>query len=248
MMRGAPRRRLGLPGLVLAACLGAAAPAAPAEPALDARLDDYAYCTVCHGATGGGNPAIRAPALAGIEPWYLEAQLRAYRARQRGADDRSDPAGVEMRIVAGEIDDGRLGAIGRYVAALDGRADPPATQPTGTALARGRAAYGTHCASCHGARGEGDAALGAPGLARLNDWYVVAAWHKYRGALRGAADAGGSPAAIAMQVISAAVPADFPIDDVAAWLGTQAPRAATIGRGRGETAALSSAPSADRRP
>jgi cytochrome c oxidase subunit II len=247
-MRVVLRRRIVLPGLLLTAFIGTATPAPAAEPTLAARLDDYAYCTVCHGATGGGNLAIRAPALGGIEPWYLEAQLKAYRARQRGADDGADPAGAEMRIVAGEIDDARLPSIARYVAGLDGRADPPATPPTRTTLARGRAAYGTHCASCHGPRGAGDAALGAPGLARLNDWYVVAAWQKYRSGLRGTATAAGAPTALAMQASAAALPGDFPIEDVAAWLTTQAPRAATIGRGPGDTTALRSAPSADRRP
>ena len=31
----------------------------PAQP-------DYAFCTVCHGAHGNGNPAINAPKIAGI--------------------------------------------------------------------------------------------------------------------------------------------------------------------------------------
>jgi cytochrome c oxidase subunit 2 len=45
---------------------------------------DYSYCTVCHGAHGNGNPAINAPKIAGIEPWYLKQQLVSFRTGVRG--------------------------------------------------------------------------------------------------------------------------------------------------------------------
>ena len=33
------------------------------------------YCTTCHGTDGRGNYGIKAPRLAGMEPWYLKRQL-----------------------------------------------------------------------------------------------------------------------------------------------------------------------------
>ena len=40
----------------------------------------FEYCTVCHGANGNGNPAIHAPRIAGLEPWYLKNQFKIGRA------------------------------------------------------------------------------------------------------------------------------------------------------------------------
>jgi len=61
--------------------------------------DDFLYCTTCHGADGNGNRAIRAPKIAGMGPWYVEAQLAAFRAGWRGTDP-ADAPGHEMRPVA----------------------------------------------------------------------------------------------------------------------------------------------------
>ncbi len=57
------------------------------------------FCGACHGAGGVGNPALNSPRLAGSDDWYLEAQVLAFRAGQRGAhpDDRT---GRQMRAMA----------------------------------------------------------------------------------------------------------------------------------------------------
>ncbi len=57
------------------------------------------FCGACHGAAGVGNPALNSPRLAGSDDWYLEAQIHAFRAGQRGAhaDDRT---GRQMRAMA----------------------------------------------------------------------------------------------------------------------------------------------------
>ena len=86
----------------------------------------------------------------------------------------------------------------------------PASSPGTSSL------YATHCASCHGTRGEGNATLNAPGLARLNDWYLVTSYDKYRGGLRGNAPA-PAPAA-SMQALAQSLPAQFAIEDVALYL------------------------------
>lgn len=206
------RRVLRGSGALLALLLMRTLTAAESAPA------GYEYCTLCHGATGGGNVAILAPALAGIEPWYLAEQLQGYRMRHRGKDFATDPAGTEMRVVTNDIRPEEVDAIGAWLSRL------PVTKPPVTVAGdarRGKPLYATHCAACHGARAEGNAALHAPSLVRLNDWYVVASFRKYQAGLRGA-DA-TDPWANAMHVQSRALPTDFAIEDVARFLGTLKP-------------------------
>jgi cytochrome c oxidase subunit 2 len=194
-----------LPGALLAA----------SEPS---PTTTYDYCTLCHGASGGGNVAILAPPLAGIERWYLADQLQAYRQQHRGADFASDAAGTEMRTVARDIGEEEFDAIGNYLAKLRPTKQPATVK--GDAR-RGRTLYTTNCASCHGARAEGNAALHAPALARLNDWYVVATFGKYQQGIRGG-DATQSWAHT-MNLQASALPANFAIDDVARYLITLGP-------------------------
>ena len=56
------------------------------------RGEDYQrnLCSACHGADGLGNEALGAPALVGLNDWYLVAQYEQFRAGKRGAhpDDR----------------------------------------------------------------------------------------------------------------------------------------------------------------
>lgn len=56
------------------------------------RGEDYHrnLCSACHGADGLGNEALGAPALVGLNDWYVVAQYEQFRAGNRGAhpDDR----------------------------------------------------------------------------------------------------------------------------------------------------------------
>ena len=56
------------------------------------RGEDYQrnLCSACHGADGLGNEVLGAPALVGLNDWYLVAQYEQFRAGNRGAhpDDR----------------------------------------------------------------------------------------------------------------------------------------------------------------
>ena len=62
----------------------------------------------------------------------------------------------------------------------------PKTPPMTVAgdAVRGRSLYVT-CESCHGAKGEGNQALGAPALAARTDWYLVTQLQNYKAGLRG---------------------------------------------------------------
>ena len=209
------------PVLLLALTLVPAPFAWGAAPVSTEQLaSDYRYCTTCHGATGNGNAAIQAPSLAGIEPWYLEAQLSVYREARRGRDHTVDATGSEMRTVAREIGPDRLAAIAPYVARF--RHEPQAPTVIGT-VAAGKSLYATHCAACHGRKAEGNQALQAPSLVRLNDWYVVSALRKYRDGHRGTDPA--FTLGVAMRAATLAAPADLSLEDIARYLNTLQPAA-----------------------
>lgn len=199
--------------LAALALLGGVAVAADA----DSHRTDYNYCTLCHGANGGGDEAIAAPAIKDIEPWYLASALADYRSGVRGKVYDDDTAGSEMRSVVREIAPGSEQAI---IAFLDGL---PATRATATLEgkpAEGGKLYQQTCAACHGPQGHGNEALHAPDLTRLNDWYIASSFQRYKDGVRGA-DAAANLWANQMHLIVRDLPADYGINDIAAWLATQ---------------------------
>lgn len=188
--------------------------AALATAAAAADKPDLAYCTVCHGAHGNGNTAIRAPKIAGMEPWYVRRQLEAFRDGIRGAHP-DDAAGHEMQPVGVRLrDDDAIEEAIAYVA--DFKAKAPTATVTGD-TARGRTLYSL-CESCHGAKGEGNQALSAPALTARTDWYLVTQLRNYKAGARGAdpRDSYGAQ----MRVIAATLPDATAIDDVVAYINT----------------------------
>lgn len=82
------------------------APLPPITIQADANVGkaSYALCASCHGAEAEGNPALKAPALAGLQDWYLLSSLRKFKAGARGYDPE-DVAGAQMRPMAMTIPD-----------------------------------------------------------------------------------------------------------------------------------------------
>lgn len=94
----------------------------PAEITMtgDARRGEtlYATCVACHGAQAEGNEAMRAPALAGQNDFYLYNQLKNFKAGFRGYDSR-DQYGSQMRMMAQMIaDDEAIRDIVAYINTL----------------------------------------------------------------------------------------------------------------------------------
>jgi cytochrome c553 len=56
----------------------------------------YGTCLACHGPTGAGNEALKAPPIAGQSDWYLLAQLKKFKAGVRGTNPK-DVTGGQMR-------------------------------------------------------------------------------------------------------------------------------------------------------
>ena len=64
----------------------------------------YAPCTACHGVDGAGNEQLKAPPLKHASDWYLIAQLKKFKAGERGANP-GDLEGAQMRPMAATLAD-----------------------------------------------------------------------------------------------------------------------------------------------
>lgn len=141
------------------------------------------HCNACHaarnvlGATrntldlGGGlipmqnwyAPALNSPQQAGVAEW---SQADVVNLLKHGVAAQGSVIGPMAEVVLQStqyLNDGDLNAMATYLRALP---QQPARVPrreageqTADRLARGKALYGTHCASCHGEQGQG-----APGI------------------------------------------------------------------------------------
>lgn len=199
-------RTVAAAGLVLGSMLATAS--------VGAEALDLTYCITCHGANGNGNSAIRAPRIAGMEPWYLKRQLDAFAAGYRGVHP-ADEAGQEMQPVALRL---KEAAITDKVIAFVGAFEAKAPVPTVTGdTARGKTLYAT-CTACHGASGEGNSALNAPALAERTDWYLVTQLKNFKTGVRGS-DAADAPSA-QMRAMAQSLTDEAAITDVVAYINT----------------------------
>jgi cytochrome c553 len=176
--------------------------------------DDLAYCTVCHGANGNGNDAIRAPKIAGMEPWYIRRQLEAFRIGVRGKHP-DDAAGHEMQPVGVRL---RTEAdIDRALAYVATFSPKPPSATIGGDVARGKQLFDA-CSVCHGVQGDGNEAIGAPALAGRTDWYLLTQLANYAAGIRGAdpRDAAGAQ----MRAAIAALEDRRQMQDVVAYINT----------------------------
>lgn len=144
--------------------------------------DDYKLCASCHGFDGAGNQLVNAPALAGQESWYLQRQIRNFRAGIRGTAS-SDTHGQSMALMTrGLTSDDTIADIVAYIGTL------PKAKPAITVAgdkANGKKLYAT-CAACHGMSAEGNATLNAPALATIDDWYQLRQLQLFKDGSRGA--------------------------------------------------------------
>ena len=207
-MGNAVRRALASCVISLTVAIAHATDEAPGKAAAN-----YGFCTVCHGAQGNGNPAIQAPKIAGIQPWYLKHELERFRARQRGTQ-AGDVSGMEMQPVAMQLDDQSIDAVAAYVSTFAAKA-PPVT--VSGDMKHGRELYAS-CVACHGAKGEGNDALHAPALAGQTDWYLVTQLEHFKAGLRGFSpeDESGTQ----MRAASAMLPDEAAIKDVVSYINT----------------------------
>ncbi len=203
-----------IPRLTLFAILTLAVPClAIAEDELPIPADEYIYCTVCHGAQLMGNSNIKAPRLSGMESWYVEKQLEAFRKGWRGKHE-SDVAGIDMQPMAASLTPEQIKEVAAFVSST--RSDAPPSTIEGDAD-KGRSHYST-CAACHGVNGEGNVALGSPALTGLNDWYLITQLEHFRDGARGGAP--GDTYGMQMRASARLLSDDEAIRDVVAYIST----------------------------
>ncbi|MFZ5480410.1 MAG: c-type cytochrome [Myxococcota bacterium] len=175
----------------------------------------YVQCVACHGEKGEGRPELNAPVIGGQEVWYLERELRNFRAGIRGADATRDPIGATMAAASKTIaSDEAIADVAAYVASLN----PPRPKPTlGGDAAAGKALFAA-CGTCHGRAGEGNPVTQAPALWRQYDAYVVRQLTNFRDGVRGAhvADVTG----MQMRPMVGKLPDEQAMRDVAAYVTT----------------------------
>ncbi|CAA0115591.1 c-type cytochrome [Zhongshania aliphaticivorans] len=86
--------------------------AKPAAKTLEGNVkrgaDYYSnLCGACHGPAAEGNEKLQAPALAGVEDWYLLKQFNHFRDGLRGADE-SDRYGYQMGMMGKTLPDDEI--------------------------------------------------------------------------------------------------------------------------------------------
>jgi cytochrome c oxidase subunit 2 len=180
----------------------------------------YATCAACHGPNGEGNVALNAPRLSGHGAWYLERQLKMFKAGVRGTHEK-DVFGKTMAPMAATLVDATaIADVSAYVASL-----PEAPVPTTIKgnVDKGRERYAT-CAACHGADGRGIAATNAPRLQGMNDWYMATQLKNFRNGVRGAhaQDIYGGQ----MALVAGMLADDAAIGDILAYINSVEPRGA----------------------
>jgi cytochrome c553 len=184
-----------------------------AEDELPIPADEFIYCTVCHGVQLMGNSVIKAPRLSGMESWYVENQMRAFKKGWRGKHE-SDLDGMEMQPMAAALSDEQIKEVSAFVTAT--RSDAPPVTINGDAE-KGRAHYST-CAACHGVRGEGNIALSSPAMTGLNDWYLVTQIRNFRDGTRGSHT--GDTYGMQMRASARLLSDDEAIRDVVSYIST----------------------------
>jgi cytochrome c553 len=167
--------------LVLGSAFGLSGCRLGAADAASRGRELFETCVPCHGQAGEGNPEVGAPDIGGMQAWYIETQLRKFRAGARGMHF-NDTEGMRMRPMALSLmTDQNVEAVARYVASLPSTRQAPALRgdpKAGAELFEG-------CDSCHGPAGEGVDEAKAPRLAGVDDWYLATQLRKFKSGVRG---------------------------------------------------------------
>jgi cytochrome c553 len=175
----------------------------------------FRLCEQCHGPDGGGNQTFLAPAIAGLDEWYVQAQLEKFQSGVRGTHPE-DVGGLRMYPMSLSLkDEANIQAVAGYVASLP-RTDP---QPV---LQGGDPAHGAElyaiCTQCHGPEGAGNETLNAPRLAGTSDWYLLSSLEKFKAGIRGGNPK--NPTATLMRGMSMTLPDEQAMKDVIAHIET----------------------------
>jgi len=200
----------------------------------------YQACGFCHGAQGQGRQRLDAPALAGMEAWYVERQLRNFDTGVRGTHPEDLP-GRQMSLITGMLrNEATIKNVAAYIETLTPGA-PLEARPNGVlfplerpfewesqyaALAAaepgdadaGQSTFQVTCALCHGADAQGNEVLGGNKLTDLSTYYIARQLKYFRDGIRGAGsgDVLGSQMAAMARILTD----DQAIADIIAYIET----------------------------
>lgn len=183
-------------------------------PDLAAGRAAWTLCAACHGAQGEGNRDLDAPSLAGQPAWYTARQLEYFRNGVRGGE--GDVYGRQMAPMAMTLADADAA---RDVAAWIEAMPPAPSAPTVSGdVGNGRDIYDRNCSACHLPDAAGTWYTDAPGLAGMDDWYLVRQISNFRARIRGAhpGDAYGEQ----MVEMATAMAGLDEVEDVVAYINT----------------------------
>lgn len=156
--------------------------AAAAEDGTTTDTQLFQLCAQCHDVDGHGKPEIGAPSIAGLPPWYIEAELHKFQQGLRGTHF-DDTNGMRMRPMALALAGGEdMKRVAAYVAGLQRKKSAPTV--TGGNVERGKELYAP-CVACHGPSGKGSDAVKSPPLAGLQDWYLLGQLKHFKEGVRG---------------------------------------------------------------
>jgi cytochrome c553 len=135
----------------------------------------FSTCAACHGVNGAGASDGTVPAIAGQHFRVIAHELVAFRHDQRW-DVRMEHFSAK-RHLNGPQD---IADVAAYVSHLAPTAAP--AHGSGEYIARGEALFGQLCASCHGARAQGDDLKRYPRIAGQHYEYLM---HEMQDAVEG---------------------------------------------------------------
>jgi cytochrome c553 len=140
----------------------------------------YAHCASCHLHDGSGRPDGSIPRLNGQRRAVLESKLH----RMRAGLTRLPVMDPFARTLTAK----EVAEVAGYLSELPDTAIQTARE-AGESGAEGAALFAEHCASCHGARGEGHDGLFASRLCGQYEGYMARRLEEVRGRARGDSDA-----------------------------------------------------------
>jgi cytochrome c553 len=141
----------------------------------------YMTCQPCHGDEGQGNSITKAPAIAGLESWYVNVQLKKFKDGIRGAHPE-DITGLQMRPMSRTlVNDKDIALVSDYIHSLPFKSAKATIKGD---VAKGKMTYAA-CIACHGPEAKGNKVMNAPSLDKLPDWYIVAQLEKFKKGIRG---------------------------------------------------------------
>jgi len=200
----------------------------------------YQACGFCHGAQGQGRQRLDAPALAGMESWYVERQLRNFDTGVRGTHSEDLP-GRQMVLITGMLrNDATIRNVAAYIETLT-PGGPLEARPNGVLFplerpfewesqyaalevpapgdaAAGQSMFSVTCALCHGADAQGNAPLGGNALTDLPSYYIARQLKYFRDGIRGAGP--GDTFGAQMAAMARILTDDQAIADVIAYIET----------------------------